>query len=259
MSSLSKPPHQATVPANSQATPRIALERVSKTYRPKKGVPVDALKDVSLTIRSGEFISLAGPSGSGKSTLLNIMGGLDDATSGTVRVDGSDMGSMSRAERANFRLEHLGFIFQSYNLIPVLTAFENAEFMLLLQGVSIDERKRRVTEELTELGIEPHEFHRRPDMLSGGQQQRVAIARALVARPGIILADEPTANLDSVTGSRLLDNMRRLNEQTGVTFVFSTHDPMVIERARRRIHMRDGAIVSDTEVVDTTPTKSTAV
>ena len=216
-----------------------------KIYQDKGHVPVTALDGVDFSMAPGEFTAIAGPSGSGKTTLLNMVGGLDKPTDGRVVVAGHDLGTLGRNELAEFRLYNLGFIFQAYNLIPVLTAEENAEFNLLLQGAPAEERRKRVVREFEDLGIEKELIHRRPNKLSGGQQQRVAIARALVSRPKLILADEPTANLDSKTGARLLDKMRLLNERTGITFLLSTHDPMVIERARRLVIIRDGRIVSD--------------
>ena len=223
----------------------VELDNVVKVYEDRDSVPVRALDGVSMTISTAEFMAVAGPSGSGKTTLLNIIGGLDKPTSGRVTVDGEDLSRMGRNELAEFRLRHLGFVFQAFNLIPVLTAEENAEFNLLLQGVPTEERRRRVRAELGDLGIDSELARRRPNELSGGQQQRVAVARALVSRPRLILADEPTANLDSVTGVRLLDKMRDLNQRTGITFLFSTHDPLVMERAQRLVRLRDGRIVSD--------------
>jgi putative ABC transport system ATP-binding protein len=223
----------------------VEAEYLFKIYGEDTAVPVKALNDVTFLVGQGEFTAIAGPSGSGKTTLLNIVGTLDKPTSGTVRVAGQDTASMNRSELATFRLNNLGFIFQAYNLIPVLTALENAEFTLLLQGVSASERHRRVAEELADLGIEKELLTRLPRELSGGQQQRIAIARALVSKPKLILADEPTANLDSTTGARLLDKMKEMNEKTGVTFIFSTHDPMVMERARRLVTLRDGQIAED--------------
>ena len=228
-----------------QIKPLVQVLQLSKTYQKKGTLPVHALNEVDLAIEPGEFTAIAGPSGSGKTTLLNCIGTLDQPTSGTVLFDGKNVGAMNRNQRATFRLNHMGFIFQAYNLIPVLTAEENAEFIMLLQGVPAAERKERVKNDLATLGIEEALLRRRPNQLSGGQQQRIAIARALVARPKLILADEPTANLDSITGGNLLDTMRELNEQTGITFLFSTHDPMVMDRARRLITLRDGKIVDD--------------
>lgn len=223
----------------------IRARSLTRIYEDRNAVPVHALDGVDLDVASGEFLAVAGPSGSGKTTLLNLLSGLDRPTRGSVEIDGRDITRLSRAELAEFRLRNVGFVFQAYNLIPVLTAGENAEFTLLMQGVPAVERARRVQEELAELGIEPALVDRRPSELSGGQQQRVAVARALVARPKLVLADEPTANLDSATGARLLDKMREMNERTGVTFLFSTHDPMVMERARRLVTLRDGKVVED--------------
>jgi putative ABC transport system ATP-binding protein len=225
--------------------PIVQAWSLEKVYRDKGSVPVHALNGVSLTIGAGEFTAIAGPSGSGKTTLLNVIGGLDRPTSGRVEVAGTDLEGLSRGQLAEFRLRNIGFVFQAFNLIPVLSALENAEFTLLLQGVPPDERRDRVTRELGEIGVGQDLLHRRPRELSGGQQQRVAVARALVSRPRLILADEPTANLDSSTGSRLLDKMKEMNEKTGVSFVFSTHDPMVMERARRLISLRDGRVWED--------------
>lgn len=219
----------------------LELERVSKTYIQGK-VEVPALRDVDLTIEAGEFTAIAGPSGSGKTTLLNLIGCLDTPSEGTIRLEGRDLSTLSRDELADIRRAKIGFIFQSYNLIPVLTAKENVAFSLLLLGRKDLEPK--VTEILAEVGLRGLE-HRRPSELSGGQQQRVAIARALVKEPAIVLADEPTANLDSETGRSVLKLMRELNAKRGITFVFSTHDPMVMEFSRRLITLRDGRIVSD--------------
>ena len=231
-------------PTDGQA-PLVETTRLVKIYQDKEHVPVTALNEIDFRAAPGEFTAIAGPSGSGKTTLLNLIGGLDKPTSGSVIVAGQDLAAMSRNQLATFRLNNLGFIFQAYNLIPVLTAEENAEFNLLLQGVPAHERHEQVVREFEDLGIDKELIHRRPAKLSGGQQQRVAIARALVSRPKLILADEPTANLDSKTGARLLDKMRGLNERTGITFLFSTHDPMVMEHARRLIILRDGQIAED--------------
>ena len=230
---------------NSESSPLVQAEQVEKVYAQAGHMPVRALDDITLRVEPGEFTAVAGPSGSGKTTLLNLIGGLDQPTAGRVTVAGQDLGDLSRSALAAFRLNNLGFIFQAFNLIPVLTAEENAEFILLLQGISKVERRTRVEQELEELGITSDMMRRRPAKLSGGQQQRVAIARALVARPKLILADEPTGNLDSTSGGRLLDKMRDLNERTGITFLFSTHDPMIIERAKRLVTLRDGRIISD--------------
>lgn len=223
----------------------VEVTDLTKTYQDKNSVPVTAVKNVSLTIADGEFTAIAGPSGSGKTTLLNLIGGLDEPTSGRVVVAGQELAKLDRNELAEFRLHNLGFIFQAYNLIPVLSAEENVEFIMLLQGVSAEMRHERVKSELGQLGIGSELLHRRPNELSGGQQQRLAVARATVARPKLILADEPTANLDSKTGAVLLDKMKAMNEQKGITFLFSTHDPRVMERARRLIYLRDGEIESD--------------
>ena len=223
--------------------PLITLERASKTYR-RGSLAVPALTDFSLNVEAGEFTVLAGPSGSGKTTVLNLVGGLDRPSSGTVMVGDLDVGAAPAAMLADYRLRRVGFIFQSYNLIPVLTAAENAEFTLMLQGVPRPERRRRVTELFTELAIAGLE-ERRPADLSGGQQQRVAIARALAASPDVVLADEPTANLDSRTAEELLDLMRDLNARRGVTFLFSSHDDRVIGRARRVVRLEDGRLVAD--------------
>jgi len=223
----------------------VQLKNIIKIYQGKNKVPVQALNEVSFDVEAGEFAAIAGPSGSGKTTLLNIIGGLDKPTSGSVTVAEKNLSHLDRNELAEFRLNTLGFIFQAHNLIPVLTAEENAEFMLLLQGVSKEERHQRVKAEFLELGIEEDLLHRRPNELSGGQQQRVAVARALVSHPKLILADEPTANLDSKTGSMLLDKMKEMNEKKQITFLFSTHDPMVMKQARRLVILRDGQIAED--------------
>jgi putative ABC transport system ATP-binding protein len=221
----------------------VDLENVRKTYRTGP-IEVAALRDVSLRIAPGEFVATAGPSGSGKTTLLNIIGGLDRADAGEVWVAGQNLQLLSSGKLASLRLERIGFVFQTYNLMPVLTASENAEFTLLLQGVPIRERRKRVEQLFLEIGLAGLE-DRRPAELSGGQQQRVAVARAMVTEPALILADEPTANLDSATAVALLDVMEHLNRTTGTTFIFSTHDPQVMERAHRMIRLRDGQIVSD--------------
>lgn len=224
----------------------IELRSVSKIYR-QGSQEVRALDDISLRFDGGEFAVLAGPSGSGKTTALNLIGCLDRPTRGEVVISGREMTRANRRELADFRLRHIGFIFQSYNLIPVLTALENAEFTLMLQGVDRPERRRRVTALFAELGIDGLEG-RRPADLSGGQQQRVAIARAMAAEPDVILADEPTANLDSVTAEELLALMRRINSDRGTTFLFSSHDDRVIHQARRIIRLEDGRLVDDQAV-----------
>lgn len=222
----------------------IELKNVSKVYR-TGNLDVPALTEISLTFEAGEFSVLAGPSGSGKTTALNLIGCLDQPTSGQVLLAGRDMGAAKPKQLANFRLEHIGFIFQSYNLIPVLTAAENAEFTLMLKGTPHAERRQRIKQLFIELGISGLE-NRKPADLSGGQQQRVAIARAMAAEPHVVLADEPTANLDSHTAEDLLALMRRLNTERGVTFLFSSHDDRVINQARRVIRLEDGRLSDDT-------------
>jgi len=221
----------------------IDVKDVIRTYKTGE-IEVRALRGVDLEIEKGEFTAIAGPSGSGKSTLLNIIGGLDTPTEGAVSLGGKLINKMSGSELSGFRRDHVGFIFQSYNLIPVLTVAENIEFVMLLQGVDKATRRKKVSEILEEVGLSGSE-DRLPSQLSGGQQQRVAVARAIVSTPDIILADEPTANLDSKTGSALLDMMRDLNETKGITFVFSTHDKMIMERAKRLVRLKDGMIDSD--------------
>ncbi len=221
----------------------VRLTDVCKTYQLGK-LQVRALDHVSVEIEAGDFCVIAGPSGSGKTTLLNLVGCVDVATSGQVIVDGLDTGKLKERELTRLRLQRLGFIFQSFNLVGVLDAFQNVEFpLLLLQGMSRAERKRRVDEMLEKVGLAEHSHHR-PNELSGGQRQRVAIARALVTRPHIVLADEPTANLDSKTGKQIIDLMRDLNRVDGTTFIFSTHDHSVMSQARRVIELVDGRIAS---------------
>ena len=205
---------------------------------------VQAVRDVSLTIERGEFTALAGPSGSGKTTLLNLIGGLTRPTRGEIWVAGSELGTLSNRELAQLRLEHVGFVFQAYNLLPVLSALENAEFPMLLQGTPAAERSERVRELFERTGMTGLE-DRRPGKLSGGQQQRVAVVRAVASQPALVLADEPTANLDSHASEALLDMMGELNRELGVTFVFATHDGHVMERSRRLVRMVDGAVDSD--------------
>jgi len=221
----------------------VELKDVKKTYRTGP-IEVPALRGISLQVAPGEFLAIAGPSGSGKTSLLNIIGGLDRADTGEVLVEGKNLQLLSTGNLARLRLERLGFVFQAYNLLPVLTALENTEFTLLLQGVPLDQRKERVQKLFAEIGLAGLE-DRRPGELSGGQQQRVAVARAMVTEPALILADEPTANLDSTTATALLEVMEQLNRTHNTTFVYSTHDPLVMERARRLIRMRDGEIASD--------------
>jgi len=207
-------------------------------------VPLKAVNNVDLTIEDGEFTAVVGPSGSGKTTLLNMVGGLDRPTGGVAIVNGQDLNELSENELIDFRLKNIGFVFQSYNLIPVLTAKENTEFIMLLQDIKKEIRDERVEALLKEVGLED-KMDQRPSQLSGGQQQRVAVARALASKPSFILADEPTANLDSTSTSNLLDIMEQLNKEEGITFIFSTHDQRVIDRARRVITLVDGQIVSD--------------
>jgi len=209
------------------------------------GLAVHAINGIDLLIRKGEFAAIAGPSGSGKTTLLNIIGGIDRPDSGELKVAGMSLNGMNEKELSDLRLNKIGFIFQAYNLIPVLSALENVEYILLLQGVEKKERRERAESILRAVGLEK-EMTRRPAEISGGQQQRVAVARAIVSRPEIILADEPTANLDQKTGSALLDLMKRLNGDVGTTFLFSTHDRMVMKRAGRLINIIDGKIASGT-------------
>ncbi|MBI5595200.1 MAG: ABC transporter ATP-binding protein [Elusimicrobia bacterium] len=229
-------------------SPLIELKSVTKVYEPPGGaraIPtVTALHSISFSISRGEFTAIAGPSGSGKSTLLNIVGTLDAASKGEVVYDGRKVSGLSEAELADFRLRSLGFVFQAYNLIPVLSAVENVEYVLALQGVPKAERRARAKEALKWVGLE-READRRPDLLSGGQQQRVAVARAIVHRPMVVLADEPTANLDSKTAEALLELMLGLNADHGVTFVFSSHDPRVLSRARRVVSILDGRLAAD--------------
>ncbi|MFZ5475640.1 MAG: ABC transporter ATP-binding protein [Myxococcota bacterium] len=221
------------------------LRGVRKVY-PMGDVTVEALKGVDLAIHPGEFTVFAGPSGSGKSTLLNLVGCLDRPSAGQVLIEGKDVAHMGDDALGDVRARRIGFIFQSFNLIPVLTAFENVELALRLSGVTDGSRAERVEKALRDVGLADY-MHRRPTQLSGGQQQRVAIARALVKSPALVIADEPTANLDSHNGSAILDLMREMNAKQGVTFIFSTHDPMVMERARRVVKLVDGAIHSDSE------------
>jgi putative ABC transport system ATP-binding protein len=223
--------------------PIVRLVGVTKVYGEGE-VAVQALRGVDLVLARGEFAAMAGPSGSGKSTLLNLIGGLDRATAGAVQVNGRDLGDLSAAQLSRLRRDRIGFVFQGYNLIPVLTALENAEYVLVLQGMSLRERRERVRAVLADVGLAGLES-RLPRELSGGQQQRVAIARAIVSEPALVLADEPTANVDSTTGAALLDLMHELHEHKGVTFLFSTHDRAVMLRAERLLLLRDGRIVAD--------------
>ncbi len=221
----------------------IKTENIRKTYNPDS-IPVHALKGVDLKIEKGEFTAIVGPSGSGKTTLLNIIGGLDRPTEGYIEVGGKDISKLSDNQLIDFRKNNIGFVFQAYNLIPVLTAKENVEFVMLLQNRPQEERDSRAEELLKAVGLEA-EINRRPSKLSGGQQQRVAVARALASKPTFVLADEPTANLDSKSTANLLDIMAELNRKEEITFVFSTHDQRVIDRARRVLTLEDGVIASD--------------
>lgn len=221
----------------------VQLHDVWKTFEAEPE-PVHALRGVSLSVARGEFVAIAGPSGCGKTTLLNVIGGLTRASSGEVRVAGSDLETLPERQLARLRLEHIGFVFQAYNLLPVLSALENAEFTLLLKGVEREERRRRVLDLFDTLGLEDLE-DRKPGRLSGGQQQRVAVVRAVVGEPAIVLADEPTANLDSHASDDLLRMMEGLNEALGTTFIFATHDPRVMDRSHRLIRLVDGQIESD--------------
>ncbi|MFK7984338.1 MAG: ABC transporter ATP-binding protein [Saprospiraceae bacterium] len=221
----------------------IKATNLTKTYNPDK-IPVRALQGVNLAIEKGEFTAIVGPSGSGKTTLLNIIGGLDRPSSGHIEVGGKDISKLSDNQLIDFRKDNIGFVFQAYNLIPVLTAKENVEFVMMLQERPKKERDDRAEALLTAVGI-AEKMDKRPSELSGGQQQRVAVARALASKPAFILADEPTANLDSESTAGLLDMMAAMNQEENITFVFSTHDQRVIDRARRVVTLVDGKIVSD--------------
>jgi putative ABC transport system ATP-binding protein len=222
----------------------VKVENATRVYK-IGAVDTQALRGVNLTIENGEFTALVGPSGSGKTTLLQIIGCLDQPTSGRVFVSGQDVTSLNRNQRADMRKGHIGFIFQFFALIPTLSAYENVEMPLLLNGHSAKERQERVMELLDAVGLADR-ANNRPDQMSGGQQQRISIARALASKPALILADEPTANLDTVNGEQVMEIMTRLNQETGVTFVFATHDPRVIKYARRVVTLRDGVITEDT-------------
>lgn len=226
----------------------IDVHNISRVYN-RDSIPVYAVNNVHLHLQRGEFTALVGPSGSGKTTLLNMIGGLDKPDAGTIIINGINITELTPHELVDFRLHNIGFVFQSYNLIPVLTARENVEFIMLLQGKSKKERNERVKQLFKEIGMED-KFDVRPAQLSGGQQQRVAVARALASKPQFVLADEPTANLDSKSAANLLDIMALLNAEENITFLFSTHDQRVINRARRVITLVDGKIASDTAAVD---------
>ena len=227
----------------------IDAHNISKVYNPNT-IPVYAVNNVHLHLERGEFTALVGPSGSGKTTLLNMIGGLDRPDEGNIYINGLDITKLSANELIDFRLKNIGFVFQSFNLIPVLTARENVEFIMHLQKVSRTERDRRVRILFKQIGLED-KINERPSNLSGGQQQRVAVARALASKPQFVLADEPTANLDSKSAANLLDIMSNLNKEENITFLFSTHDQRVIDRARRVITLVDGRIAGDTAIVST--------
>ena len=221
----------------------VALSDVTKLYT-QGSLEVQALRGLDLTVGKGEFTALIGPSGSGKTTTLNLVGGLDSPTSGSVAVEGVDLGTLNRKQLSHLRRDRIGFVFQSYNLIPVLTAYENAEMVMWVQGVPAPQRRKRVMELLHAVGLDGLE-DRKPTELSGGQQQRVAIARAIASNPAVVLADEPTANVDSETAENLISLMEALNRDRGVTFLFSTHDPRVVERVKRVVRLVDGRVDSD--------------
>ncbi len=240
-----------------QGTPIVEFSEVTKVYRQGE-LETHALRGLDLVVDRGEFVALWGPSGSGKTTALNLIGALDKPTSGTVWLEGRDLGGLGRRELSALRRDRIGFVFQAYNLIPELTAYENAEAVLALQGVPREEREPRVMKLLDDVGLKGME-HRRPHQLSGGQQQRVSIARAIASNSAVVLADEPTANVDSTTSERLLTIMAQLNAEHGVTFVFSTHDPRVMKYARRLVGLVDGRVDTDVrkaqgEAFEPTPT-----
>lgn len=224
----------------------IKISKLSKVYNPNSDFPIHAVRELNLNIEQGEFVAIMGPSGSGKTTLLNLLGGIDKPTSGEVAIDGCNICALTEKQQIAFRRDHIGFIFQDYSLLPVLTALENVEFIMQLQGKSESDCRQRAIELLKQVGLET-QINKRPNKLSGGQQQRVAVARALASRPRFIMADEPTANLDAQSTAELLDIMQQLNEKEGTTFIFSTHDPRVIKRAKRVIVFEDGRLTSDRE------------
>ena len=224
-------------------TPIIETKNLCKIFK-DSAQEVQAVNNVTLSVSAGEFMAIVGPSGSGKTTLLNLIGGLDTPTSGNIYIDGKDISSFPEKEMISFRLHHIGFIFQAYNLIPVLTAKENVAFVMELQGRDKNEIKKRTEELLEAVGLSDR-MDSRPSKLSGGQQQRVAVARALASKPKFVLADEPTANLDSKSAENLLEIMERLNEQENVTFIFSTHDPRIMAKAKRIVTLEDGRVISD--------------
>lgn len=222
----------------------ISIQNIQKTYQ-SGNIKVQALQNINLTINKGEFTAIVGPSGSGKTTLLNIIGGLDSPTEGSVKINTTEITRLPENELIDFRLHHIGFIFQSYNLIPVLTAKENVEFLMLLQKKGDQYRNERTLKLMKAVGLED-QVDKKPSEMSGGQQQRVAVARALASKPSFVLADEPTANLDSTSSENLLDIMQRLNKDENTTFIFSTHDQRVIDKANRIITIEDGKVISDT-------------
>ncbi|HCG5112554.1 TPA: ABC transporter ATP-binding protein [Vibrio parahaemolyticus] len=232
----------------------IKLDRLTKTYNPDSDFPVHAVQHVDLEIKQGEFVAIMGPSGSGKTTLLNMLGGIDAPTSGSVEIDGCLISEMSEKELIAYRRDNIGFIFQDYSLLPVLTALENVEFVMQLQGKTERECRERATSLLEQVGL-AQQMHKRPSKMSGGQQQRVAVARALAPKPRFVMADEPTANLDAKSTSELLDIMEQLSEQEGTTFIFSTHDPRVIKRAHRIIVFEDGRLARDFANIGSTAEK----
>ncbi|MDF4306678.1 ABC transporter ATP-binding protein [Vibrio parahaemolyticus] len=232
----------------------IKLERLTKTYNPDSDFPVHAVQHVDLEIKQGEFVAIMGPSGSGKTTLLNMLGGIDAPTSGSVEIDGCLISDMSEKELIAYRRDNIGFIFQDYSLLPVLTALENVEFVMQLQGKTERECRERAMSLLDQVGL-AQQMHKRPSKMSGGQQQRVAVARALAPKPRFVMADEPTANLDAKSTSELLDIMEQLSEQESTTFIFSTHDPRVIKRAHRIIVFEDGRLARDFANIGSTAEK----
>ena len=229
------------LPQNS--VPLVQIDAMSKVYQQGE-LKVNALLSINLSFQAGEFSALVGPSGSGKTTLLNLIGALDTVSSGSIMLGGDKLASRSRAQLADLRLRKIGFIFQDYNLLPVLSAIENVEYVMLLQGVPAAERRRRANAALIQVGLDGCQ-QRRPSQLSGGQQQRVAIARAIAGEPLLVLADEPTANLDSETGRALIDTMLELNRSKGITFIFSTHDEMIMHHAKRIVRLKDGQVTED--------------
>jgi putative ABC transport system ATP-binding protein len=224
----------------------IEIDNLIKVYDDRKSVPVTAINGISLNFREGEFTTIVGPSGSGKTTLLNMLGGLDEPTSGKILIDGIDLSRLKSREVIDFRMRNIGFVFQAYNLIPVLTALENVEFIMHLQGLPRAQRIGRAKDLLNQVGLGDR-MDARPGKLSGGQQQRVAVARALASKPRFILADEPTANLDSKSAETLLDIMEKLNHEENITFIFSTHDARVVAKAHRVVTVEDGQVRSDVD------------